>query len=101
MEKELNKYIRNKCSSLKHHLFLKNIVDSPLCTCGSVESTQQFFLECPLYNQIRPFFLQALTDIGGANIHTMLNGNSNFSNEINTKKFDEVHKYITKSKRSD
>ena len=35
--------IRNNCSSLNNHLFLKNIVDSPLCTCGGIESSEHFF----------------------------------------------------------
>ena len=35
--------IRNKCSSINNHLFLKNIIDSPLCTCGGIETSEHFF----------------------------------------------------------
>ena len=45
--------LRNRCSSLNHHLYMKKIVQSPLCTCGSVESTEHFFLQCPNYVNIR------------------------------------------------
>ena len=31
--------LRKKCSSLKQHLFSKNIVESPLCVCGALEDT--------------------------------------------------------------
>ena len=43
--------IRTGCSSLKNDLFLKNIIDSPLCTCnsGEVENAYHFFL-CPQRN---------------------------------------------------
>jgi len=27
----------------------KNIVESPLCTCGNIEDTYHFFFSCPLY----------------------------------------------------
>ena len=35
--------LRTNCSSLKLDLFLKNMSDSPLCLCGSVEDAQHFF----------------------------------------------------------
>ena len=37
-------FLYNKiCSSLKHHLFIRNIVDSPLCVCGALETNQHYF----------------------------------------------------------
>jgi len=36
-------------SNLNEHLFTKNIVESPLCTCGAIEDTHHFFFSCPLY----------------------------------------------------
>ena len=30
-------------------LFMKNITDSPLCSCGSVEDAEHFFFHCHKY----------------------------------------------------
>ena len=35
--------LRTNCSCLNHDLSLKNIVDSPLCRCGNIETTYHFF----------------------------------------------------------
>ena len=42
----LHTRLRTKCSSLNLDLFLRNISDSPLCQCGSVENDQHFFFHC-------------------------------------------------------
>ena len=39
----LHTRLRTNCSSLNLDLFLRNISDSPLCQCGSVENAQHFF----------------------------------------------------------
>ena len=36
--------LRTNCSSLNFDLLVKNISDSPLCHCGSIENAQHFFL---------------------------------------------------------
>ena len=45
--------LRMHCSHLNEHLFSKNLIDSPLCSCGSIEDTYHFFLTCPLYLEHR------------------------------------------------
>ena len=46
---------RTGCSSLNYDLFLKNILDNPLCRCNSgfVENAQHFLLNCRLYREQR------------------------------------------------
>ena len=39
----LHTRLRTNCSSLKNDLYSKNLTDSPLCRCGSVENTSHFF----------------------------------------------------------
>ena len=39
--------LRTHCSSLNEHLFTKNIVDSPLCVCGEVETRTIICLTVP------------------------------------------------------
>ena len=45
--------LRTNCSALNHHLFSKNIVDSPLCSCGSIENNYHLLFNCPKYTEIR------------------------------------------------
>ena len=47
--------LRTGCSSLNYDLFLKNILDNPLCRCNSgfVENAQHFLLNCRLYREQR------------------------------------------------
>ena len=45
--------LRNECSSLKHHLLIRKIVETPLCVCGAVETNQHCFFECPLYRNAK------------------------------------------------
>ena len=45
--------IRTSCSPPNHHLFLKNIVNDPNCTCGITETTRHYLFECQRYNRIR------------------------------------------------
>ena len=41
--------LRTGCSSLNQHLVSKNIINNSLCVCGSVESTNHYFLNCTIY----------------------------------------------------
>ena len=38
--------LRLECSSLNQHLCRKNLVDSPNCSCGMIESSSHFLLSC-------------------------------------------------------
>ena len=42
-----------ECSSLRHHLYRKTFIDSPLCSCGRPGTTKHFFVECPNHHLIR------------------------------------------------
>ena len=45
----LHARLRMDCSSLNAHLYRKNIVLSPSCSCGGFESAYHFFFKCPNY----------------------------------------------------
>ena len=45
--------LRMRSSSLNAHLFSKNIIDSPLCTCGVFEDTHHFLLSRTRYTILR------------------------------------------------
>ena len=49
----LHTRLRLECSSLNYHLYRKNIIDDPLCSCGGFESTYHFLFTCSNYNTQR------------------------------------------------
>ena len=65
--------LRLKCSSLKDHLFQKNIIDSGLCTYGKIETTTHYLLHCPNYIFIRNETIQTL---GYIDVQSLIFGNS-------------------------
>ena len=38
--------LRTNCSPLNHYLCHKNIIESPLCSCGQIGTNLHFFLDC-------------------------------------------------------
>jgi hypothetical protein len=93
--------LRTKCSSLNHHLHLKNIVESPNCRCGSIESTYHYFFECILYSNIRPQLFNIVSNLSQLSLDTLLYGDASKSKNINLQIFTAVHEYILNSKRFD
>ena len=83
--------LRNRCSFLKQHLHLKNMVDSPLCRCCAVESTKHFFLECPFYNNQRDDMRQSINEITRLTLQIILFGDDNLSLFDNQRIFAAVH----------
>ena len=43
----LHTHLRTQCSALNYDLFKKNISDTQLCHCGSVENIHHYFSKCP------------------------------------------------------
>ena len=91
--------LRTNCSILNHHLFSKNITDNPNCTCGAIETTKHFFLECQRYNNIRIVMLNALNSYCMPNINIILFGVADSDFHTNCQIFPAVHKFILDSKR--
>ena len=91
--------LRTKCSSLNEHLFSKNIVDSSLCTCVSVEDTKHFILECPLYFNLRQEMLTVISEFCLPSLNVILFGNPDLTTHSNTRLLDAVQSFILKTKR--
>ena len=91
--------LRTKCSSLNEHLFSRNIVDSSLCTCGSVEDTKHYILECPLYSNLRQEMLTVISEFCLPSLNVILFGNPDLTTHSNTRIFDAVQSFILKTKR--
>ena len=75
--------LRTNCSSLNHHLFTKNIIDSPLCTCGSIEDTHHFLFSCNRFTNLRVELFEKIVPICTPTLGALLFGNCELSSEEN------------------
>ena len=94
----LHTRLRTICSSLNLDLFLRNVSDSPLCRCGSIEDSQHFFFHCRYYNIQRNELFDAVTMYKAPSLDLFLYGDSSLSLEVNTYIFEHVHKFIFDTK---
>ena len=68
-------------SSLNSHLFKKkNLIDSPRCSCGQIETVIHYLFDCTNYTQLRH---QASSDVLHLLVNNLISGNSNLSIEEN------------------
>ena len=92
--------LRLKCSNLKYHLFLRNVIDSPLCACGEIENNHHFLLECNFHSNSRRSLLSNLRQItNNITVDTLLFGDNLLHDTDNTDIFFLVPKYIIDSGR--
>ncbi|MES9881747.1 MAG: reverse transcriptase family protein [Sedimenticola sp.] len=89
--------LRTECSSLNDQLFRKNLVISPLCNCGSVETTYHFLFTCTRYSDIRNLHFNSLPH--NVNERHLLSGIPGNSYEDNKNMFLTVQAYILDTKR--
>ena len=97
----LHSRLRTDCSGLNHQLFPKNIIPSPLCTCGSIESTSHYLLICPNFTDIRAELFRSVSHIVDISLWIPLYGDENLSVQQNQRIFDAMHCFIIASKRFD
>ena len=97
----LHTKIRTGCSALNNDLFLKNIVESPLCACrsGDIENADHFFLKCMLYNEHRLELFRKVSQFCDITLDVLLKGNLILSFETNMEIFKSVQRYIQSTKR--
>ena len=95
----LHTRLRTKCSSLNYYIFLRNLTDSPFCRCGSIEKTEQYLLQCRLYQQPRVEMPNSVSQLCHVTLDVLLSGDSSFSIDINSKIFSIVQIFIKDSKR--
>ena len=70
----------------------KNLIDSPRCSCGQIETVKHYLCDCTNYTQLRH---KALSDVLHLPINDLISGNSNLSIEENETVFDFVQTFIT------
>ena len=91
--------LRLNCSSLRHHLFLKNVLDNPFCECGAVEDNKHFLFECEQFSLLRQELIDTVSLICQPNLDNLLYGSENLTNDENEKIFLAVQEFIIKYKR--
>ena len=91
--------LRTVCSSLKLDLFLKNMFDSLICLCGSVEDAQHFFFHCGNYQLHRTLLLDTISQYQNPSLNILLYGDKALSPGINTIIFEKVQAFILQTKR--
>lgn len=89
--------LRLECSSLNHQLFTKNIIDSPLCSCGATETASHFLFSCPNYHHLRIRYLANFTQ--PLTLSIALSGIPDASVDVNDRIFKQVQQFILASKR--
>ena len=98
----LHARLRMNGCSLIEHLFLKNIVDSPRCICGEIESVQHFSLHCHRYSNIRQDMFESFLNCNinvAVDLDLLIFGSEELLDEQNAIIFRLFHKFILKSKR--
>ena len=92
----LHSRLRMECSSLNSHLYRRNIVESPFCTCGSFESPYHFLFVCPKYGETRNRYLPA--NLQSFSTRDLLYGKENVTNNENESLFLKVQEFLIHSK---
>ena len=75
--------LRTCCSTLRLHLYSKNIIENCLCNCGEIEEPSTFSLSCNQYNLIRRDMFTCISAICNPNLNILLHGNECISEEQN------------------
>ena len=92
----LHARLRLECSWLNYHLYRKNLVESPLCSCGVPETNSHFLLSCANYNNIRQRYFSGLGL--PLTVSMLLNGNTEENLTVNNNIFRCVQLYILATK---
>lgn len=95
----LHMRLRTSCSSLNNDLYLKNIIHSPLCICGSVENAYHYFFVCGRFRLQRNELFDKLSSLPRITLKLLLSGDESLTYETNINIFSAVHTFIEKSKR--
>ena len=95
----LHTRLRTKCSCLNYDIYLRNLTDSPLCSCGDIETSEHYFLQCRRYRLQRHEMLSNISQLCHVSIDVLLFGDISLSNEINSRIFSHVQKFTRDSKR--
>ena len=87
----LHTRLRLSCSSLNHDLHRRSLIDSPLCSCGHIETVSHYLLSCTNYSAHRTNYLSNLPCV--PTVANLLFGDEHLSSDLNEQVILQVHKY--------
>jgi len=95
--------LRNLCSNLNFDLFNDHLTDCPSCACSfEYETVFHYFLECPLYNNLRLTLFTSVDNYGNHNhidTNIFLQGCPDCDGLTNRQLLNDVQLFIGKSRR--
>lgn len=91
----LHTKLRLKCGKLNDHLYRKNLIPSPNCTCGLIETTYHYLLQCLRYNAVRMRYIMSVQIHVTVTADILLYGSENLSLEQNENFFDSVQNLLS------
>ena len=89
--------LRLECSSLKHHLYTKDIVQDSRCLCGAIETTSHYLISCDLYRNQRIRYIYLIPQ--PLAVPKLLFGIPEATKEENNFIFKQVQLYIFATER--
>ena len=89
--------LRTVGSPLRQHLYSKNIVDSPYCTCGAIKDTHNFLFVCHQFTDLKRNLISSVSDICQPNLNVLLCGDISLIFDHNKQIFKAVQECIIKS----
>ena len=78
---------------------IRNLVDSPNCACGQVESTSHFLISCKQYTDLRNELMHTINYPVTIDVKLLLKGSDTLSVYQNIDIVFKVQNFIHKSKR--
>ena len=67
--------LRMRCSELNDHLYSLHVSGTNICSCGEVETTEHYFISCPLHTEARNDLIVSVLQLGLVfNCKTLLHG---------------------------
>jgi len=92
--------LRMHCSKLNSHLHSLHVLDSPQCACGNdIEDIYHYFYDCPLFNNERHVFFQAIAHLNISHWDMLLFGNDNLEYRDNVVLIHAVQSFIENTGR--
>ena len=101
IEQILHMRLRTTCSSLSHHLFLKNVVDSPNCSChqGVPETNSHYLFHCHRFNDSRNPYIESIDIPMNLTADRLLFWSQDLTDDQNNSLFLNVLNLTVNSKR--
>ena len=95
----LHTRFRLECSSLNSHLHARNLIESPVCSCGDIENANHFIFSCVNFTTVRQKYIADL--VQEYTLRDLMHGIEGVSLATKESKFTRVQNYIIHTKRFD